>query len=89
VAVEEERRAAVPTAEPCDEVRAIGVAGVELALDTGLGKQGLDVLDARALVARRVRRVEPDEVAEQLDRVWNGYSDESAPSSLSTSAWVL
>jgi hypothetical protein len=89
VAVQEERRAAVLTAQPRDEVRAIGVARVQLALDPGLGEQSLDVLDARPLVARWVRRVEPDEVAEQLDRVWNGYSDDSASSSRSTSAWVL
>ena len=89
VAVQEERRAAVLTAQPRDEIRPVGVARVQFALDSRFGEQALDVLDARPLVARRVRRVERDEVAQQLDRIGNRYSDEIASSSRSTSAWVL
>ncbi len=90
VAVEEERRAAVGTGQPRDEIRPLVLACVELALDSRSRQQSANVLDARALVARRIRRVEAKEVAQQLDRVGDGaHRAASASSSRSTSAWVL
>jgi hypothetical protein len=71
VAVEQERRAAVLTVQPRDEIGTLGVAGVELALDPGRGEERLDVLDARPLVARWVRGVEADQLSKELD--WIGY----------------
>ena len=53
----------------------------------GVVEQLLHVRDALAFVAGRVRRVEPDQVAQELDDV--GQSSPSASSSRSTSAAVL
>jgi hypothetical protein len=89
VAVEKERRAAARPRQACDEVRTLRIARVELALDACRGQQPADVLDALALGSRRVRRVEAEQVAQELDRVGEGYSDARASSSLSTSACVL
>ena len=90
VAVQEQRSAAVLSTEARDEIRPIGGARVELALHPGGRQQPADVLDALALGARRVRRVEAKQVAQQLDRVGNhAHRAASASSSRSTSAWVL
>src|SRR5215510_3678373 len=89
VAVKEEGRAAVGPGEAGDEVRPLGLSRVERALDPRRGQQLADVLDALALGAGRVGRVEAKQVAQQLDRIWKGYSDASASSSRSTSACVL
>jgi hypothetical protein len=75
-----------------DEVRPARHLLVALRLDAVLAEQRLDVRDARLLVPRRVRRVEPDQVAQQLDGVrWKAFdhSSASAASSRSTSPGVL
>ncbi len=90
VAIEEERRSRPRAFEPGDEIGAVGVQRVELAFDACSGQQRADVLDARALGARRIRRVEADELPEQLDRVGNrAHRAARAPSRRSTSPSVL
>ena len=90
VTVEEERRAVARPGQPGDEVRSLGIARVELALDPRSREQPPHVLDALALRSRRVGRVEAKQVAQQLDRVGNhAHRAASASSSRSTSAWVL
>ncbi len=66
MALEQERRRGAAAGQARDQVGALRLAGADRALDAGLGEQALDVGDARALVARRVGGVEPDQVAEQL-----------------------
>jgi hypothetical protein len=70
-----------------DQVRSGVVLRHDARLDARLVEEALDVRDARAFVPGRVRRVEPNEIAEQLDDVH--YSSSSAFSSRSTSAAVL
>lgn len=63
VAVQEQRRRVPAAAQPTDEVRARRVERVRLGREAGRLEHVADVLDARALVARRVRRVEADQLA--------------------------
>ncbi len=74
VAVEQERRSVTGALDPCDEVRAAVVLRDDARLDTGVVEQPLDVRDARAFVAGRVRGVEPEQIAEELDDVAHGVS---------------
>src|SRR5207248_2469932 len=67
--IEDEWRAAVRPWVPCDEIRATGRTLVALGLDAVRAQQALDERDARLLVSRRVRRVEADQIAQQLDRI--------------------
>ena len=82
--------AVVSPGQARDEVGSLGVACVQLALDSRSREQAPHMLDARALGARRVGRVEAEQVAQQLDRVGNHVDKAtSASRSRSTSAWVL
>ena len=67
VALEEQRRGLAPTLHPRDEVGAARFAFVSLAFDVRVAEQLFDKLDRKVLFAWRVRGVEPDEVAGQLD----------------------
>jgi len=87
VAVEQERRRVTGAGDACDEVRARVVAREDARLDAGVVEQLPHVGDARAFVAGRIRRVEPDQVAQELDDV--AQSSPSASRSRSTSAAVL
>jgi len=87
VAVEHERRAAVRARVARDQVRASGDLLDALGLDAAFAKQRLDIRDAGLLVPRRVRRVEADQVTQELDGV--DHSSSSAASRRSTSAVVL
>ena len=86
VALEQQRlRAAAGKA--ADEVRPAGLLLEGLRLEPFLLEQALDERDARRLVARRVRRVEPDQVLEKLSD--GQHSSSSAVRSRSTSSAVL
>ena len=69
VAVEEEGRSSVRAGEPRHEVRTLGIARVELAFDPRGGEESPHMFDARTLRSWGVRRVEAEEVAQQLDRI--------------------
>jgi hypothetical protein len=66
VALQQERRAVAGALQPGDEVRPGRVLRVGLGLATGLFEQAPDEPDARRLVPRRVRRVESDQLLEEL-----------------------
>jgi len=53
------------TAQAGDQVRALGGAPEQLALQAGLGEQGGEVLLGGALVAGGIDRVEPDQPLQQ------------------------
>ena len=82
----EEKRRGGAAVEPSDEVRSAGNVRTSVPATRRL-EQAADELDARGLVAGRVRRVEPDQRLRQLDDVH--ASSSSAASSLSTSSCVL
>ena len=88
VAVQQER-IGVAAGKARDEVRPAGNLLVALRLDSCAAQERLDVRDARFLVTGRIRRVETDQLAQELDRIGNGHSSASAVSSPSTSASVL
>ena len=52
-----------------DEIRASRHLLEALRVDAVVAEQRLDVRDARLLVPGRVRRVEPDQLAEKVDGV--------------------
>ena len=83
----EEERLRVAARESRDEVRPRRVLRVELRLAARLLEQRLDELDARALVSGRVRRVEPDQLLQELGD--GQHSSSSAVRRRSTSAAVL
>jgi hypothetical protein len=58
VAVQEEGGAAVCSGQASDEIRPVGIAGVELAPHARGGEELANVLDALALRPRRVRGIE-------------------------------
>src|SRR5262249_5880185 len=60
-----ERRAATAPADPRDEVRALGRARVEGALDASRLEMVAQELGGERLVAGRVRRVEPDQLLKE------------------------
>ena len=59
-------RRAVAAAQRGDEVRALRLGAVELDLEPGVGQVVREPLLTRALVAGRVDRVEPDQLAQDL-----------------------
>src|SRR5262249_44435741 len=63
---QEQRRPVAAAADPGDEVGALGHPRVELALDAVRLEVGAQELRRGGLVARRIRRVDPDEPAEEL-----------------------
>jgi hypothetical protein len=65
VGEERERRAVTAPANACDEVRALGRARVESALDACCLEMVAEELGGERLVAGRVRRVETDELLEE------------------------
>src|SRR5919201_6402362 len=65
---EHEARAAV-TRQTRDEVCALRHLRVQLALDPALSEVGAQELGGGRLVSGRVHRVEPDQLAEELDRL--------------------
>ena len=67
VALQQERLGASLAPQPGDEVRPGRVFRIELGRDAGVLEEPTDELDARRLVAGRIRCVEPDEVLEKLD----------------------
>ena len=86
VALEQQRRRTA-SGEPADEVGPRRVLRVDRRLAAGLLQLRADELDARGLVPGRVRRVEPDQLLQELgDRQ---HSSSSAVSSRSTSSDVL
>ncbi len=87
VAVEEERRRLARPRDAREQVRARLVAREDPPFDARLVEQAAHVGDAGALVAGRVRRVEPQQVPQQVDDV--AHSSASASSRRSTSAAVL
>src|SRR6185436_1413832 len=64
-----ERRAVARAADARDEVRALGRAGEERALDAGRLEVVAQELSGRRLVPRRVGRVDADQPLEQIDDV--------------------
>ncbi len=91
VSVEQQRRRLAAAGDAGDQVRPAVRAREDARVDPGAGEQTAHVLDARGLVPWRVRRVEPDQLAQQLDDVrrLGAHSSSSAASSRSTSAAVL
>jgi hypothetical protein len=87
VPVQQQRRRIAGSGHARDQVGPGIVARDDARLDTGALEQLLYVRDARALVAGRVRGVEPEQVAEKLDDV--RHSSFSALSTRSTSAALL
>jgi hypothetical protein len=67
VAIEEERRSFPSARNARDKVGPLGLKRHVAMLDSGVLEQATDELDAGSLVARRIRRIEPDERLEQLD----------------------
>ena len=86
VPLKQERRR-VAAGEAADEVRPAGLLLVELRLAARVLEVRAQELDARPFVAGRVRRVEPDQLLQELRRAQHSWS--SAVSSLSTSSSVL
>ncbi len=86
VPLEQERRR-VAAGEAADEVRPAGLLLVELRLAARVLELRAEELDARRFVAGRVRRVEPDQLLQELRRAQ--HSSSSAVSSRSTSSSVL
>jgi hypothetical protein len=87
VPVEDERRS-VCARKPGEEIRPARLLLVAAAVDAGCAEQRLDVRDAPLLVAGRVRRVEPEQLPQELDRI-RDHRDSSASSSRSISSTVL
>ena len=86
VTLEQERRC-VAAGDAADEVRPAGLLLVELRLASRVLELPAQELDARLLVAGRVRRVEPDQLLGKLR--CRQHSSSSAVSSRSTSSSVL
>jgi hypothetical protein len=64
-----ERRAAACASQPRDEVRPLGHLRVQLALDARVLQEVAEQLRRRGLVAGRVRRVDADQLPQELDRL--------------------
>ena len=64
-----ERRAAAGAAQARDEVRPLGHLRVQLALDARVLEEVAEQLRRRGLVAGRVRRVDADQLPQELDRL--------------------
>ena len=73
VAIEEERRRFSSAGDARDKVGPLGLEREVAMLDSGLLEQAADELDAGSLIARRIRRVEPDQRLEQLDLIQSGH----------------
>jgi len=67
VALQQERRAVACASKPGAEVRPIRLLGIGLRLAARLFQQVPDEADALGFVPRRVRRVESDQLLEELD----------------------
>jgi hypothetical protein len=65
VGEEGERRPAT-SLDPCDEVCALGHTAVELALDPAGGEVVAKKLGSPRLITRRIDRVEPEELLQEL-----------------------
>jgi hypothetical protein len=86
VTLEQERRR-VAAGQAAEEIRPAGLQLVRLRLAAHLLELRLDERHARRLVAGRVRRVEPNQLLEELDDAQ--HSSASAVSRRSTSSAVL
>ena len=62
-------RSVAAPGNPGDEVRPLRHLGVELAHDPALLEVLLEELGGASLIPRRVDRVEPDQLSEELDRL--------------------
>src|SRR3954468_3063515 len=71
VAVEEQRRSLPLAGETGDQVRAFGVSSQESGFDGALFEGPRDELETGALVARRIGRVEPNQLPEELYGICN------------------
>ena len=80
MAVKEKRRSLTPAGEAGDEIWALRVSEQELGDDAPFFEDSGHELEARALVAGRVRRVEPDQVSKELGGISShSVSDAIAP----------
>jgi hypothetical protein len=84
VAVKEQWRSLTTARETGHEIRALRVTRQQSGVDAALFEHSGDELEAGALVARWVRRVEPDEVLQKLD----GISNRSVGAGFETPATV-